>query len=108
MIRKKDKVELDFTPKTNEKYLSVTSGCIRFIDSFRFLSGSLNSLVKTFVENNHKTLNILKKEFVGDNNILNFGCEIETLLRKGRYNNESIEDLKKDFPDENQKNWNKL
>ena len=48
-------------PKTNEEYISVTYGCIRFIDSYRFLSSGLDSLVKTLVDNSHKTLENLKK-----------------------------------------------
>ena len=32
---KKDKVKFDIIPKTNEEYISVTYGCIRFIDSYR-------------------------------------------------------------------------
>ena len=43
--RKSDKVELDIFPKTNEEYISVTYGCIRFIDSYRFLLSGLDSLV---------------------------------------------------------------
>ena len=45
--KKKDKVDFEIIPKTNEEYISVTYGCIRFIDSYRFLSSSLDSLVKT-------------------------------------------------------------
>ena len=38
----------------------MTYGCIRFIDSYRFLSGSLDSILK----NLHKDdFNVLKKEF---------------------------------------------
>ena len=35
--KKKDKVEFDIIPKTNEEYISVTYSFIRFIDSYRFL-----------------------------------------------------------------------
>ena len=31
---------------TNEEYSSVTFGCIRFIGSYRFLSGSLDLIVR--------------------------------------------------------------
>ena len=34
--KKNDKVEFDIIPKTNEEYISVNYGCIRFIDSYRF------------------------------------------------------------------------
>ena len=57
---KKDKVDFDIIPKTNEEYISVTYGCIKFIDSYRFLSSGLDSLVKNLDEDDFK---ILKKEF---------------------------------------------
>ena len=57
--KKNDKVIFDIIPKTNEEYISVTSGCIRFMDSYRFLSSSLDSLVKTLVDYSHKTLKTL-------------------------------------------------
>ena len=41
--KKNDKVKFDIIPKTNEEYISVTYGCIRFINSYRFLSSSLDS-----------------------------------------------------------------
>ena len=37
---KNDKVKLDIMPKTNEEYISVTYGCIKSIDSYRFQSNS--------------------------------------------------------------------
>ena len=49
--KKNDKVKFDIIPKTNEEYISVTYGCIRFIDSYRFLSSGLDSSVKTLVDN---------------------------------------------------------
>ena len=58
--KKKDKVDFDIIPKTSEEYISVTYGCIRFIDSYRFLTSSLDVLVKNLDENDFK---ILKKEF---------------------------------------------
>ena len=37
LVNKKiDKVNFDVIPKTNEEYISVTYGCIRFIESYRF------------------------------------------------------------------------
>ena len=53
-------MEFDIIPKTIEDYISVTFGCIRFIDSYRFLSSSLGSLVKTLDNDDFKTL---KEEF---------------------------------------------
>ena len=32
--KKNDKVEFEIIPKTNEEYISVIYGCIRFIDSY--------------------------------------------------------------------------
>ena len=57
---KKDKVKFEIIPKTNEDYISVKYGCIRFIDSYRFLSESLDKLVKNLDEDDFK---ILKKKF---------------------------------------------
>ena len=91
--KKKDKVDFDIIPKTNEEYLSVTYGCIRFIDSYRFLSNGLDSLVKTLVDNSHKTLGDLKKEIDDNDYILN----IVTYIGE---NNRTIKDLKKDYPEE--------
>ena len=91
--KKKDKVDFDIIPKTNEEYISVTYGCIRFIDSYRFLSSSLDSLVKTLVDNSFKTLKNLKKESVDYDEILDF---VNKIVEDDR----TIEDLKKDYPDE--------
>ena len=35
--KNKDKLEIKFIPKTNEEYISVRHGCVRFTDSYRFL-----------------------------------------------------------------------
>ena len=59
--KKNDEVNFDIIPQTNEEYTSVTYGCIRIIDSYRFFSSSLDSLDKTLVDNSHKTLKNLKK-----------------------------------------------
>ena len=55
----KHKVNFKIIPKTNEEYIAVKYGCIRFIDSYRFLSESLDKLVKNLNEDDFK---ILKKE----------------------------------------------
>ena len=57
---KKDKVKFKIIPKTNEEYVAVNYDCIRFIDSYRFLSESLDKLVKNLDEDDFK---ILKKKF---------------------------------------------
>ena len=89
--KKKDKVDFEIIPKTNEEYISVTYGCIRFIDSYRFLSSSLDSLVKTLVDNSHKTLKDFDEEIVD---------KMKMLITEDKYENDSIKDLKKDYPDE--------
>ena len=80
---KNDKLKLDIIPKTNEEYNSVTYGCKRYIESYRFLSKSLDSLVKTLVDNSHKTLKSLKEEIVDNDEILKIvnemGKEDETI-----------------------------
>ena len=90
--KKRDKVDFEIIPKTNEEYIPVTYGCIRFIDSYRFLSSGLDALVKTLVDNSHKKLKKLKKEIVDNDYILNIVTDI------GEYNR-TIKDLKKDYPD---------
>ena len=90
--KKKDKVDFEIIPKTNEEYISVTYGCIRFIDSYRFLSSGLDSLVKTLVDNSNKTLKDLKEEIVDNDEILNIVTDI------GEYNR-TIKELKKDYSD---------
>ena len=54
--KKNDKIKFDIIPKTNEEYISVTYGCISFIDSYRFLSMSLDGLVENLNENDFKIL----------------------------------------------------
>ena len=88
-----DKVKFELIPKTNEEYISVNYGCIRFIDSYRFLSSGLDSLVQTLVDNSQKTLENLKHEIVDNDEILDFVNKIEQGDR-------TIEDLKKDYLDE--------
>ena len=74
----------------------MTNGCNRLFDSYRFLSSSLDSLVKILLNIFHKFFKNLKKEIVGDDNLLKIVNEIEKLTSVDR----TIEDIKKDFPDE--------
>ena len=96
--RKKDNEKFEIIPKTDEKYISVKYGCIKFIDTYRFLSSSLDKLVQTLVDNSHKTLKNLKKEVIGDDKILNIINELENIIGKTK-RNQSIDTLKKKNPD---------
>ena len=57
---KKDEVKFKIIPETNKEYIAVKYGCIRFIDSYRFLPECLDKLVKNLDEDDFK---ILRKEF---------------------------------------------
>ena len=96
--RKKDNVKFEIIPKTDEKYISVKYGCVKFIDTYRFLSSSIDKLVKTLVDNSDKSLKNLKKEVIGDDKILNIINELENMIDKTK-RNKSISDLKKKYPD---------
>ena len=65
---KNDKVKLRIIPKTNEEYISVSYGCVRFIDSYIFLSESSDKLVKNLDSDDFI---ILKKEFPDEWQYLN-------------------------------------
>ena len=45
--KKANNVPLHVIPKTNEEYISISFGWIRFIDLYRFLQSSLDGLIKT-------------------------------------------------------------
>ena len=71
----------------------MTHGCVRFINNYRFLSISLDSLVITLVDNSHhKTMKNLKEELVDNDEILNTVSKIGVKVK-------TIDDLKKDYPD---------
>ena len=57
---KSGEVKLKSISKTNEEYISVTYGCIKLIDRYRFLSSSTEELVETLEEDDFKNL---KKRF---------------------------------------------
>ena len=103
---KKDEVKFKIIPKTNEEYIAVKYGCIRFIDSYRFLSESLDKLVKHLDEGDFK---ILKKEFPDKwqylnkklaypyenfNNINDYKKPVDNLKKEDLFSK-----LKNDYPD---------
>ena len=96
--RKKGNVKFEIIPKTDEKHISVRYGCIKFIDTYRFLSSNLDKLVQTLVDNNHKTLKDLKEEVLGYEKILNIISELKNMIDKTK-TNQSISTLKKRCPD---------
>ena len=65
--KKPDNVSNHVIPRTNEEYISISYGCIRFIDSYRFLQSGLDGLVRTLNENELVTL---KNEFPYNWNLL--------------------------------------
>ena len=102
--KKKDKVDFDIIPKTNEEYISVTYGCIRFIDSYIFQSSSLDSLVKALVDNSDKRLKDFKEEIFDNDEILDIVSKIEENHTEEILNLEeddrTIKNLKKYYPEE--------
>ena len=83
--KKKNKVDFEILPETNKEYISVTYGCFSFNDSYRFLSSSLDSLVKMLVDNNHETLINFEEEIVINIEILNIVNERKMLITEDRY-----------------------
>ena len=63
------------------------------MESYRFFSSSLDSLVKTLVDNSHKTMRNLNEEIVDSDEILN-------IVNKIGEKNETIKDLGKDYAEE--------
>ena len=86
-----------YLKQTKSTYL--WHGCIRFIDSYRLLSSGVDSLVKTPVDNSHKTLKDFEEEILDNDEILNIVIEIKLLITEDMYKNDSIKDLKKYYPE---------
>ena len=85
---KNDKVNFDLLPKKNEEYISATYRGIRFIDSYRFLSSSFDSLVETLVDKSEITLKNLRQKTV-DND------ERKKIVKEIKEENKTSIDLKK-------------
>ncbi len=66
LYEKKEDIPVKVLPKTDELYISVDFGCIRFMDSLRFLSSSLDQLVKSL-----EGTPLLKEEFPDNWELLN-------------------------------------
>ena len=102
--KKNDKVIFDIILKTNEEYISVTYGCIRLIDSYRFQSSSLDSLVKALVDNSNKRLKEFKDEIFDNDEILDIVSKIEKNYTEEILNLEeddrTIKNLEKHYPEE--------
>ena len=96
-------------PKTNGEYIAVKYGCMRFIDSNRFLSESLDKLVENLDEDVFK---ILKKEFPDKwqylskklaypyecfNSIDDYKKPVDNLKRENLFSK-----LKNDYPDDDE------
>ena len=88
---KNDKGKFEIIPKTNEEDISVTYGCIRLIDSYRFQSSSSDSLVKTFKG--------LEREIVDKDEVLNVLNEIKIIIEEDKYEKDCIKDIKEEYPD---------
>ena len=82
---KKFNLKINVTPNLLEKYMSFRiNNKLRFIDSFRFLTSSLDSLVKNLNKGDSK---YLSQEF--DNNVL------DLVQQKGFYPYEYMSDFEK-------------
>lgn len=64
--------------KNMEKYISFSLGDLRFIDSYQFMSSSLETLISNLAENGLEKFNNLRKTFTNDN-------KARLLLRKNVY-----------------------
>lgn len=90
------KQQIDIITNSSEKYLSFTIGKLRFIDSFAFMSSSLEKLVNNLGDiNNFK---LLRKEFnffKNDDHNLNNVIKLMYLKQKGVYPYDYMDDFKR-------------
>ena len=86
MIAKKPNINC--IPHSQEKFMTISIGDLKFIDSFKFMSASLEKLVENLYDKDDKfkDFNFMKKEFPLD---------YEILCQKGHYPYEWVDDIKK-------------
>ena len=85
-----DEINYENIPKTDEINMSVTYGCWRLTDSYRFLSSNLHKLTKAFFDIKHKSIKNFEEE--ADNDFFSNKIEeIVLLITNEKYENESIE-----------------
>ena len=92
--KKPDNVNLNVIRKRNEEYISVTYGCLRFIDIYRLLPSKFDNLVQTLNEDDFIILKtefpynwqLLNKKLVYPyeyfNNLEDYGKDISNLTKK--------------------------
>ena len=56
-------VKIDVIPSNTEKFLSFSIGALRFIDSYQFLSASLDDLVKCLAKDDMDKFSYTKQQF---------------------------------------------
>ena len=90
MSGKEKRVRFSVIPNSNEKFMSLNVGHLKFIDSFQFMASSLESLVDNLIE---------KKQ---DDKYINFPCmkqvfghDIDVLCQKGFYPYEWFDSIDK-------------
>ena len=54
LAKKLGKTALKVLAKTSEQYISFQFGCLRFLDSYRFLQGSLDAVTKSMIDEDFK------------------------------------------------------
>ena len=80
--------EISAIPVSLEKFMSVTIGNIRFIDSLQFMSSSLSELVKNLYDKNDKYKNFMNmKKF--------YKSSMNLLCKKGHYPYEWVDSIEK-------------
>ena len=96
IISKVDKIILSVIPRTNEEYMSVNFGCIKFLDRMRFQQDSLEKLTESLKDEDYIHLkrnfpnhwNLLKKKlsypYEFYKNLEDYEKPIEELLKAGK------------------------